>query len=63
MEQQIEVKTFEVRYECDVCKKGYMVYSGETLAIYPHQFKHHCTNCNHTQNFLTTYPHFINKPI
>lgn len=48
-----------VDYTCDECAQGVMRPArdyGALLSI-PQQYPHRCTNCNHLQKFLVTYPH------
>lgn len=44
-EERYKVKTYEIDFRCDICKKGYMRPTGEVIATYPMQYPHKCTFC------------------
>ncbi|PFR59003.1 hypothetical protein COK36_20065 [Bacillus cereus] len=56
MEQRFEVKPIGVKYICDSCEEGEMIYTGEMLFFNPPTFKHTCNNCDSNQNFIEKYP-------
>lgn len=51
-----EVKTFTVRYKCDICNKGYLESTGVALLSYPPQYPHDCSNCGKGKVFKHKYP-------
>ncbi|MGQ7108381.1 hypothetical protein ACUN13_29580 [Bacillus cereus group sp. Bce041] len=59
METNFEVKVVGVKYTCDKCKEGEMIYQagiGTMLLTSPPQFEHTCTNCEFKQNLSKKYP-------
>lgn len=53
-----EVKTYIVEFECEECKEGTLVPTGEAYMTYPAQYPHRCTNdkCNEKKTFNYRYP-------
>lgn len=60
MEQQFEVKPVGVKYVCDSCGKGDMVYRGGNgdmiLLGKDIKFKHYCYTCKCEKVFCKKYP-------
>jgi hypothetical protein len=58
-EERSEVKTFEIRYICDRCKTGKMIFTGEQIETYPPYNIHRCDDCYVRDEFLDViYPHY-----
>lgn len=56
MEQFFDIIPKEVKYQCDNCKEGEMVYKGNMLMTNPPQFTHECSYCKTEQVFYEKYP-------
>lgn len=57
MEKTFEVLPVAIKYICDVCNEGEMVYlDGKIAFSNPPQFQHKCTYCEHLQCFTKKYP-------
>lgn len=56
MERKFTVKPVGVKYICDSCGEGEMIYTGDIIFSDPPKFKHTCSNCDINQNYSEKYP-------
>lgn len=63
MEIKTAVKTFQVDYLCDMCKKYPMRPNNRHVPGYPTQYQHVCSGCGFTKNFLEKYPRQVFEEI
>ena len=58
MEIEFDTKTTYVEYQCDKCKIGNMVRSGNIMLMTdPPQYPHKCDNCGNMENSNISYPY------
>ena len=57
METRKELKTIEVDYKCPKCGKGKLRPTGKKLLSHPPKYPHKCTECDHKETFINTYPY------
>lgn len=60
-EIQLEVRTYEIHYECDACGCGWLLPTGEVYRnVSPLQFEHKCNYCGAKKMIEgRTYPYTI----
>lgn len=61
MEEKQQVKTYEIRYKCDSCKDGYLIYNGQIDKMPGFtRYQHSCSNkkCVALKYLDSKYPHF-----
>lgn len=64
MERKRRVKTYEIVYICDECKKGEVENTNITITTNPPIHKHRCNNCDKEYEFVDKiYPHTITERI
>lgn len=51
-----KVKTYQVVYICDVCRRGEMKPTGMALLTAPPQYPHTCDKCGASTTFREIYP-------
>ncbi len=57
MEVRKEVKTYQVDYECDECKRGILKPTGKVLTSKPPKYPSKCTYCGNITNLIQSYPY------
>lgn len=57
MLEKHEVKVFLVNQKCDVCKEGYMTYTGVQTYSNPVRYEHKCTKCRALITYENIFPH------
>lgn len=55
-EVQVEVKTYEVHFECDLCGDGCYLPTGEMFPTNPPRYEHACETCKSLKSFSVEYP-------
>ena len=58
MIEKRKVEVYLVNQKCDVCKSGFMAYTGKAFSNTAEQaFEHRCNNCSHTTTYKVVFPH------
>ena len=57
MEIRYPVNQYMVDMKCNVCNKGVMRPTGETLLSNPQGYIHRCENCGKLEVYTCVYPH------
>lgn len=51
-----EVSVYKIDMECDNCKGGIMLPTGECYTTYPLKYQHSCNKCDNKENYFKIYP-------